>query len=81
MSGAWNTRCVANPRYSWASITSKNSGVSGHGAEQRVERLARLKIDGAVLYLEHDVGPELAVERGQLGIRLLVRGPRPPSAR
>ena len=39
--------------------------------EQRVKRLARLKVDGAVLDLQADVGAEKPVERRQLAIGLL----------
>ncbi len=43
----------------------------GHGAEQGVEGLARLEVDRAVLYLQHDVRAEAAVERLELVIGLL----------
>ena len=37
-----------------------------HGAEQRMGRLARLKVDGAVLDLQQHVAAKLAVERREL---------------
>ncbi len=41
-----------------------------HGAEEGVERLARLEIYGAVLHLDDDVRAEAAVERHEFGISL-----------
>ncbi len=42
-----------------------------HGAEQRMEGLARLEVDGAVLHLQHHIGRELAVARHELAVGLL----------
>ena len=51
--------------------TSSISGVFGHGAEQRMQRLARLEIERPVLHLQQHVGAELAIERLELGVGLL----------
>jgi hypothetical protein len=42
-----------------------------HGAEERVERLARLEVERAVLDLDEHVFPESAVERHELQVRAL----------
>ncbi|MCY1172950.1 hypothetical protein D9M73_130970 [compost metagenome] len=42
----------------------------GHRAEQRVEGLARLKIDRAIFHLDDDIGGEFPVERLEVIIRL-----------
>ncbi len=47
-------------------------GRFGHGAKQRVEGLAWLEVDRAVLDLEDHVGAELAVQRRELQVGLLV---------
>ena len=42
-----------------------------HGAEERMERLARLEVEGAVLHLHEDVVAEPAVERHELHVGAL----------
>ena len=42
-----------------------------HGAEQRMERLARLEVDRSVLHLQQHVVAKLPIERHELGVRLL----------
>ena len=59
------------PRYSCVICSSSASGVCCHGAEQRMERLARLEIDRAVLDLHEHVGPEPAVQRHEFLVRAL----------
>ena len=42
----------------------------GCGAEQGMKGLAGLKVDRAVLYLQHDVVAELTVQRNEFRVRL-----------
>ena len=69
--GARYARCVPCPRYSWVICSSSIEVEVVNRREQRVKRLARLKVDGAVLDLQADVGAEQPVERRQLAIGLL----------
>ena len=64
-------RCVAKPEVFLGDLEFHHQRRLRHGAEQRMERLARLKIDGAVLHLHQHVVGELAVERHELVVGLL----------